>query len=210
MSHFTNWTPLEPAILREEKPKGKVKKYIRIKKRQMELSAVSKKKNLGKVSYHMAKESIRRDDAKEYWANDIVFCSVDRMNYTPLTQIDDDNPKHNGFNNYIEISFHSTNKDVDVFAGIGWQIKQWIKNELCGEEFEGIEIFPAESRMMNTANEYWLWCFPYQLPIGIQAPRNVQATREGGYGKGSKQDLLLRAQDTLEIVLNKKQEKGVV
>lgn len=38
-----------------------------------------------------------------------------------------------------------------------WREFQRIKNELVGEEAEAVELFPAESRLMDTANQYWLW-----------------------------------------------------
>ena len=50
------------------------------------------------------------------------------------------------------------NKDKSTF--VSWQHKQSIKNDILGEEFEAVEIFPAESRLLNTANQYHLWGFP--------------------------------------------------
>jgi hypothetical protein len=34
---------------------------------------------------------------------------------------------------------------------------QRIKNEIVGEEFEGVELYPAESRLCDTANQYHIW-----------------------------------------------------
>jgi hypothetical protein len=48
-----------------------------------------------------------------------------------------------------------------------WRDFQRIKNELVGPETEGIELYPAESRLVDTANQYHLWVFPYRLPIGF-------------------------------------------
>jgi hypothetical protein len=39
-----------------------------------------------------------------------------------------------------------------------WRDLQEIKNELVGVECEGIELYPAESRRVDTANQYHLWC----------------------------------------------------
>lgn len=38
-----------------------------------------------------------------------------------------------------------------------WRDLQRIKNELCGPEREALEIYPAESRLVDTANQYHLW-----------------------------------------------------
>ena len=47
-----------------------------------------------------------------------------------------------------------------------WSELQNIKNELFGKEATGIEYYPAESKLMNDHNIYWLWVFPEgMLPI---------------------------------------------
>lgn len=64
-----------------------------------------------------------------------------------------------------------------------WRDLQRIKNELVDPEAEAIELFPAESRLQDTANQFHLhvvmgWAFPY----GAWARR----VSEGGY-QGSHQ-----------------------
>lgn len=39
-----------------------------------------------------------------------------------------------------------------------WRHFQAIKNQLVGEECEAIELYPAESRLVDTSNKYHLWC----------------------------------------------------
>ena len=55
-----------------------------------------------------------------------------------------------------------------------WRHLQRIKNELCGPEREGVELYPAESRLVDTNNQYHLWVAPkgMSLPIGY-AGRDV-------------------------------------
>lgn len=38
-----------------------------------------------------------------------------------------------------------------------WRHLQRIKNELVGPEYEGMEIFPAEERLVDSANQYHVW-----------------------------------------------------
>ena len=38
-----------------------------------------------------------------------------------------------------------------------WRHFQQIKNELIGPEYEAMELFPAESRLVDAGNEYHLW-----------------------------------------------------
>jgi hypothetical protein len=57
-----------------------------------------------------------------------------------------------------------------------WRDLQTIKNELVGPEYEAVELFPAESRLVDTSNEYHLWVHAdpnYRFPLGFQTPRVV-------------------------------------
>lgn len=38
-----------------------------------------------------------------------------------------------------------------------WRDLQRIKNELVGEEYEAVELYPAKSRTVDTSNQYHLW-----------------------------------------------------
>lgn len=51
-----------------------------------------------------------------------------------------------------------------------WRHLQQIKNELVGPEAEAIELYPAESRLVDTANQYHLWVIPditLRFPFGF-------------------------------------------
>jgi len=41
-----------------------------------------------------------------------------------------------------------------------WREIQSIKNEIFGSETVGIEYYPAESKLQDSHNIYWLWIFP--------------------------------------------------
>jgi hypothetical protein len=55
-----------------------------------------------------------------------------------------------------------------------WRDFQRIKNEIAGPEIEAVELYPAESRLMDTANQYYLFCLPAgaRMPFGLPL-RNV-------------------------------------
>lgn len=53
-----------------------------------------------------------------------------------------------------------------------WRIFQQIKNQLCGDEWEAVELYPAESRLLDPSNMFMLWCAP-QIPIGKFEGRRV-------------------------------------
>ncbi len=63
-----------------------------------------------------------------------------------------------------------------------WRDLQMIKTVLCGPESEAMEVYPAESRLVDTANQYHLWVLPkgLHLPFGFTDGRLVV---EKGAGK---------------------------
>lgn len=71
-----------------------------------------------------------------------------------------------------------------------WRELQRIKNMVMGEECEAVEIYPAESRLHDTANQYHLWCFApgYQLPFGYAGRFIADETTDGtGPDRNAKQ-----------------------
>jgi len=51
-------------------------------------------------------------------------------------------------------------KRKDKKALHDWRHFQQIKNELVGSEIEAIEMYPAESRLHDTANQFHIFCLP--------------------------------------------------
>ena len=52
---------------------------------------------------------------------------------------------------------HLSIKRHDLAPVHNWQHLQQIKNDICGEEREGVELYPAMGRIVDTANLYHLW-----------------------------------------------------
>jgi hypothetical protein len=69
-----------------------------------------------------------------------------------------------------------------------WREMQEIKNALCGKEAEGVELYPAESRLTDTANQYHMWVLKGQIkfPFGFFDGRNVTGV-EDAVAVGAKQ-----------------------
>lgn len=64
---------------------------------------------------------------------------------------------------------HLSIKRRDNGAIVDWRHMQQIKNELVGREHDGIQLFPAESRLLDTANQYHLYVFhnpDFRWPVG--------------------------------------------
>jgi len=48
-----------------------------------------------------------------------------------------------------------------------WRHFQQIKNEIAGPEREAVELYPAESRKVDTSNKWHLWVQPEGVQIGV-------------------------------------------
>jgi len=68
----------------------------------------------------------------------------------------DKNPTH-GFPGMT--IWHLSIKRNDKAPIMDWRDLQDIKNKIVGEECEAIQLFPAESRCVDSANQYHLWAF---------------------------------------------------
>jgi hypothetical protein len=62
-------------------------------------------------------------------------------------------------NNQPSITWLSVKRN-DSAAIHNWQDLQQIKNDICGEEREALELYPAMSRIVDCENQYHLWVFP--------------------------------------------------
>lgn len=66
-----------------------------------------------------------------------------------------------------------------------WRHFQKIKNELCGPEREGLELYPAESRLVDSSNKYHIYVAPagMQIPIGwsTRDVRDDDGERQPGF-----------------------------
>jgi hypothetical protein len=66
-----------------------------------------------------------------------------------------------------------------------WRVFQEIKNQLVGPEFEGVELYPAESRVVDTSNKYHLYVIDdptFRFPFGWQKRDVVDATATDANG----------------------------
>ncbi len=64
-----------------------------------------------------------------------------------------------------------------------WRDFQRIKNELVGPEAEGVELYPAESQLADSANQYHLWVFDgsgFRFPFGFNDRLVSDQPLEGG------------------------------
>jgi len=117
------------------------------------------------ISKTRAKKLLRDMKDDEIWTNNIYQVNVRRR--TGQGYFDGSNEVYNGFpkenGEVVWLSIKRLDKDIIH----DWRDLQQIKNEVVGEEAEAIEIYPAESRKMDVANQYHLFAFTTQIPIGF-------------------------------------------
>lgn len=71
---------------------------------------------------------------------------------------------------------HLSIKRLDQEVVHDWRHLQKIKSEIVGAECEAVELYPAESRLVDGANQFHLWCLAvpqHRWPFGFEGPRQV-------------------------------------
>lgn len=112
--------------------------------------------NLNKATANYLKEN----PLEEIWVNDIYQVNVRRK--VPCGLTDE--------NGQPVLLTHLSIKNKDRSAKMDWRNFQYIKNQLVGEENEGCEIYPAESRLVDGANQFHIWVFEnkeMRFPFGF-------------------------------------------
>lgn len=69
----------------------------------------------------------------------------------------------------LGLLFHLSIKRLDREVIHDWRELQEIKNLVLGPEMEAVELYPAESRLVDTSNQYHLWALPgnQRWPFGF-------------------------------------------
>ena len=112
-----------------------------------------------------AKKMIRSLKEDEIWVSDLYQVNIRRRTgpgfFDGSKEVYNGFPKENGEVVWLSI------KRLDKEPIHDWRDLQQIKNEVMGEEAEAIEIYPAESRKMDVANQYHLFAFTTKIPVGF-------------------------------------------
>ena len=88
---------------------------------------------------------------------------------------------------FVEITIHNHRRTTHI----PWRHLQQIKNEVLGADREAVQLFPAEDRLVDTANEYWLYAYPVgkapmrnrRTKVGMDHGRNVGYEMPDGFGR---------------------------
>lgn len=82
---------------------------------------------------------------------------------------------------------HLSIRRQDRAAARDWRHFQQIKNEVCDPEREAFELYPAESRLVDTSNQYHLWVLPAGDTVPLGPIEREVATPEEAASAGAKQ-----------------------
>lgn len=104
-------------------------------------------------------ERYRDDEGAEVWTNNRYQCIV----YNRVGR---------SGNEVKQLSIHLHDRS----PARNWRHLQQIKNECCGEFWTGIEIFPPENELTDSANEYHMFCFPPEVNLGISLGEEAVVT----------------------------------
>jgi len=85
-----------------------------------------------------------------------------------------------GINGWVHLSIRHVNRTPIR----DWRHFQRIKNELVGADREAFEIYPAEARLIDEANQYHLWVMPKgtSIPMGFNERLVGDATQADAMG----------------------------
>ena len=92
------------------------------------------------LDFDFALSKLRETLQEEVWMNDTYQVNVRRGMDYPIGRVT-----------------HLSIKRRDKQPITDWRDKQQIKNQLVGEENEGFELYPSESRLVDTANQFHIW-----------------------------------------------------
>jgi hypothetical protein len=118
-----------------------------------------------KCSVKTAKRIINQVKTEEIWINSTYQVAVKKIRATKA----------------MPEMIHLSIKRRDKAPVTDWRDKQEIKNQLVGAECEGIELYPAESRLTDMVNQYHLWVFSspdHTMPWGWNT-RAVETEAKG-------------------------------
>lgn len=85
---------------------------------------------------------------------------------------------------------HLSIRRIDRAPIHDWRELQQIKNLIVGEDHEAVELYPAESRVVDTANQWHLWCiatagvaFPFGFATGIKSTEPIGKSVQRPFAK---------------------------
>jgi hypothetical protein len=151
-------TPFERALIPEEQIQAQIDELVREYRADRE--AFRARYEIG--SEREIREFVRDISKDQCWRNDQYQVNIRDVVSMPGSG--------------LPPMKHLSIKRLDKEPIRDWRDMQRIKNELVGPECEGCELYPAESRVVDLANQFHMWVFsvpgpgfPFGFPKGLKA-----------------------------------------
>jgi hypothetical protein len=120
-------------------------------------------------------------------------------------------PEENrGFPEMVELSIRRNDRQP-IFD---WRDVQRIKNDIVGPENEGLQLFPAESRLVDSSNQFWLFCIKdptLRAPFGFRARLVSEGSFNGSvqrdFGEDRPDDCI--GEEGFNRIMDKAREAGI-
>lgn len=154
-----------------------LEQFMNIEQTVLEARGISKRLKPSRKWQPMKRSTDKMTDGAAIWDNWLYTVTVRNCGLNPFS-----NHPSAPCGVQLGISCH------DGEARHDWRDFQRIKNDIVGSDWEAVELYPAESRLLDPSNYYILWCFP-SIPLGkfngrvIAAPHNCIAPQRG-WAKG--------------------------
>jgi hypothetical protein len=127
----------------------------------------------GRTREQVIEELVRMTDTSPEAAEDIVANLEQEevwLNSRYQVNVRRQKPKQPGLPDLVHLSIKR--RDKLALGRERFRDLQRIKNELVGPECEAVEVYPAESRLVDTSNQYHLWVFDdptFRYPFGFDS-----------------------------------------
>lgn len=108
----------------------------------------------------------------EHWASAMYHVAVDKQTEHGFGEL----PEGTEF-------WHLSIKRHDREPMNDWRVMQAIKTAIAGPDAEAVEIYPAEERVVDTANQYHLWTligtrFPFGFGTGARTDNETGGSKQ--------------------------------
>lgn len=117
------------------------------------------------ITRQLAEDRVDEALSQELWRNSRYTVAVDR----------NPQPRAEGWPPMIHLSIKRNDREVPKEER--WRDFQRLKDELVGREYEAVELYPAEERIVDTSNQFHLWVVSvpgFQFPFGFRPGRAIR------------------------------------
>lgn len=98
---------------------------------------------------------------------------------------------------------HLSIKRIDKEPIRDWRDMQVIKNMLTSPEHVGVEVYPAESQLVDMANQYHLWVYAnpnFRLPFGWKERMVCDEVHSAKLGAKQRPGLTLESKEVMNAI----------